>query len=60
MILLLEEFTAMPPTEGTFEDWQADLTEMKEMLITCCSRVDPQSTEETLERAKELSVDEAI
>jgi hypothetical protein len=60
LILLLEEFMEMTPTDGTATDWQADLTEMAEMLIACCTKIDPQSTEETLERAKEANADERL
>jgi hypothetical protein len=60
LILLLEEFIEMPPVDGTPEDWKADLTDMKETLIDCCSKVDPQSTEETLEQIKLRNTDEAI
>jgi hypothetical protein len=56
--LLLEEFIEMTPIDGSPDDWRADLTEMTETLITCCKKVDPQSTEETLEHAKEPAVDE--
>ncbi|MDR3234502.1 MAG: DEAD/DEAH box helicase [Planctomycetaceae bacterium] len=55
LILLLEEFAEMPPADGSAADWKADLTDMKETLIACCTKIDPQSTEETLERAKEAA-----
>lgn len=52
LILLLEEFAVLSPTEGDPAEWQADLRELGEMLIACCRKVDPGSTEETLEFAR--------
>ncbi|MDR0704190.1 MAG: DEAD/DEAH box helicase [Planctomycetaceae bacterium] len=60
LILLLEEFMEMTPVDGSLDDWKADLTEMTETLIACCTKVDPQSTEETLEHAKENAIDEIM
>jgi hypothetical protein len=52
LILLLDEFVAMKPADGTAEDWAADLTDIKESLLECCRRVDPQSTDQILEQAQ--------
>ncbi|MDR0336144.1 MAG: DEAD/DEAH box helicase [Planctomycetaceae bacterium] len=60
LILLLEEFIEMTPIDGSPDDWKADLKEMAETLVACCIKVDPQSTEETLEHAKENDIDEMI
>jgi len=50
----------MPPVDGSPEAWKADLTEMKEILFACCTKVDPRSTQEILEHAKDRQVDEAV
>ncbi len=60
LILLLQEFLRMTPADGSPEDWRTDLEEMTSRLIDCCSKVDPKSTEETLERAIQASLDEAM
>jgi len=60
LILLLDEFIAMPPKDGSPEEWRADLTDMKEMLLACCTKVDPQSTQEILEHAKDRNADDAL
>jgi hypothetical protein len=33
---------------------------MAETLIACCTKVDSQSTEETLEHAKEINIDDIV
>ena len=60
LILLLDEFLAMPPVDGSPEAWKADLTAMKETLFACCTTVDPRSTQEILEHAKDRHVDDAV
>jgi hypothetical protein len=60
LILLFEEFIDLPPTDGSAEEWKADIQSMLDQLIVCCRTVDPQSTEETLERAKEPNLDGAL
>jgi hypothetical protein len=60
MILLLDEFLGVPPVDGSPENWKADLTDMKEILLACCTKVDPQSTQEILEHAKDRNTDEAV
>jgi len=57
LILLLDEFLKMPPSDGSPEDWKTDLTDIKEILLACCTKVDPRSTQEILERTKELAND---
>jgi len=57
LILLLDEFLAMPPVDGSPDAWKADLIDMKETLLACCAKVDPKSTQEILEHAKDRSVD---
>jgi hypothetical protein len=52
LILLLNEFSEMPPADGSFEEWKANLNEMSNQLTVCCNEVDPKSTQETLEWAK--------
>ncbi|MDR2756136.1 MAG: DEAD/DEAH box helicase [Planctomycetaceae bacterium] len=60
LILLLGEFIEMTPVDGSPDAWKADLTEMAETLIACCTKIDSQSTEETLEHAKENAIDEIL
>ena len=60
LILLLDEFLGVMPKEGSPDDWKADLTEVKEILLACCTRVDPKSTQEILEHAKDRNVDDAV
>ena len=45
MILLIEEFKELV-------EWGDELASLGEMLIACCRKIDPTSTEETLEYAK--------
>jgi superfamily II DNA/RNA helicase len=59
-ILLLEEFLPLTPADETAESWQKELTEMKDKLNACCRKVDPQSTDEILERAAQTKFDEAV
>ena len=60
LILLLDEFLGIPPADGSPDDWKADLTKMKETLFTCCTKVDPKSTQEILEHAKDRNADDAM
>ena len=60
LILLLDEFLDVTPIDGAPDDWKADLTEIKEILLACCTKVDPQSTQEILEHARDRNVDDAI
>ena len=60
LILLLDEFLGVSPVDGSTENWKAYLTEMKETLLVCCTKVDPKSTQEILEQAKEHNADDAL
>ena len=60
LILLLDEFLGISPTDGSPDDWQTDLTEIKATLLACCTKVDPKSTQEILEHAKDRQVDDAV
>jgi hypothetical protein len=60
LILLLDEFLGMPPTDGSPETWKKDLTDVREILLACCTKVDPKSTQEILEHAKEQNVDDVV
>ncbi|MDR0326854.1 MAG: hypothetical protein LBI05_01010 [Planctomycetaceae bacterium] len=60
LILLLDEFLGIPPTDGSPDDWKTDLTDIKETLLACCTKVDPQSTQEILEHAKDSQSDDAV
>ena len=60
LILLLDEFLGMSPMDGSPENWKADLTEMKEILLACCTTVDPKSTQAILDHAKDRLVDDAL
>ena len=59
LILLLDEFLGVVPKDGSKDDWYADLTEVKEILLACCTKVDPKSTQEILEHAKDRQADDA-
>ncbi len=48
LILLLEEFHELVPADAKPLEWQNDLEEIGQMLVDCCRRIDPTSTEETL------------
>lgn len=52
LILLLGEFRPLTPPETTTEQWRADLTDISTRLADCCRRVDPSSTDKTLEEAE--------
>ena len=60
LILLLDEFLGVAPADGSPNTWRADLTEVKEILLACCSKVDPKSTQEILEHANDRITDEAV
>jgi superfamily II DNA/RNA helicase len=51
LILLLDEMANIPPNETTPEDWEDPLDDWAEILTESCRKVDPQSTDETLEMA---------
>ena len=60
LILLLDEFVGVLPVDGSPDEWKADLTDMKETLFACCTNVDPKSTQEIIEHAKDRNVDDAV
>jgi superfamily II DNA/RNA helicase len=51
LILLCEEFAQLTPTDVPAEEWQAFLRDLANRLTDACRRVDPTSTEETIQRA---------
>lgn len=51
MILLLEEFAALTPPGVRADDWQAELTEIGDVLTSACRSVDPQSTDLAIQKA---------
>ncbi|HKA05828.1 MAG TPA: DEAD/DEAH box helicase, partial [Gemmataceae bacterium] len=51
LILLCEEFAQLTPPDSTAEEWQAFLKDLANRLTDACRRVDPTSTEETIQRA---------
>ncbi|VTS01353.1 DEAD/DEAH box helicase [Tuwongella immobilis] len=51
MILLIQEFLQVTPSEGDPLDWQTDLEDLVNHLTATCREVDPTSTEETITRA---------
>jgi superfamily II DNA/RNA helicase len=52
MILLVREFTELPPPECDDTSWKADLLQVAEIITEACRRVDPTSTDRTLEQAE--------
>ncbi len=60
MILLLEELSELTPSEMNAETWKAELAELGNMLVECCRKVDPSSTEETLNFSKAKTIADAI
>lgn len=52
LILLIEEFRPLVPTDTNQAEWEQDLAQIGEMLTDCSRKVDPMSTEETLLTAK--------
>jgi hypothetical protein len=51
LILLCEEFAQVTPPDLPAEEWQAFLRDLANRLTDTCRRVDPTSTEETIQRA---------
>jgi superfamily II DNA/RNA helicase len=49
LILLIGEFTQLCPPDTTEEEWRGDLSQIREVIIESCHRVDPSSTDKTLE-----------
>ncbi len=55
LILLVQEFRQFVPPDTTEADWRADLDETALRLTESCRKVDPSSTEKTLEQAAEAA-----
>ena len=51
MILLCEEFASVCPADTTADEWNAFLRELSGRLTEACRKVDPASTDETIEAA---------
>jgi superfamily II DNA/RNA helicase len=51
LILLCEEFAQLAPPDVPPEEWQGFLRDLANRLTDTCRRVDPTSTEETIQRA---------
>jgi hypothetical protein len=51
LILLCEEFAQLTPPDLPPEEWQGFLRDLANRLTDTCRRVDPTSTEETIQRA---------
>ncbi len=51
MILLVAEFASLTPPDAEEDEWRGDLEEISRLLAESCRRVDPTSTEKTLEQA---------
>jgi hypothetical protein len=56
LILLCEEFAQLSPPDVPAEEWQAVLRDLANRLTDTCRRVDPTSTEETIQRAHSADV----
>ncbi len=56
MILLLREFAELAPADYDPEQWKAEFLDIASVLTESCRKVDPTSTERTLEQAE--AVDE--
>ncbi|HKB03606.1 MAG TPA: DEAD/DEAH box helicase [Gemmataceae bacterium] len=52
LILLCEEFAQLTPPDVPAEEWQGFLRDLANRLTDSCRRVDPTSTEETIQRAQ--------
>jgi hypothetical protein len=51
-ILLVSELVQLCPPDTTQEEWAADLEDISDHITDICHRVDPTSTDKTLEQAK--------
>jgi superfamily II DNA/RNA helicase len=56
LILLCGEFQTVCPTDTTAEEWRADLSDITERLIESCRTVDPTSTDDVLEHARDADL----
>jgi hypothetical protein len=52
LILMCEEFAQLTPPDTTPEEWHDFLRDLASRLTEACQRVDPTSTEETIQRAQ--------
>jgi len=52
LILLVKEFQQFTPPDCSAEEWLTELRDIADRLADCCRRVDPQSTDKTLEEAE--------
>ncbi len=52
LILLLGEFAQLCPGDATADQWRGDLTDVADRLTETCRQIDPNSTEQAIERAK--------
>jgi superfamily II DNA/RNA helicase len=56
LILLCGEFQTVCPADTTPEEWRADLSDITERLVESCRAVDPTSTDDVLEHARDADV----
>ena len=56
LILLCGEFAQVCPADTTPEAWQADMRDIANQLTESCRAVDPASTDEIMQKAKEGDV----
>jgi hypothetical protein len=56
LVLLCEEFLHVTPQGVSAEDWQAELRDLATRLAVSCRAVDPESTDEAMQRAHEGDV----
>jgi hypothetical protein len=52
LLLLLAEFSQFAPPDATEEEWRSEIEEIADQLAEACRRVDPASTDKTLEQAR--------
>lgn len=52
MILLVREFAELPPADYDPEQWKNEFLEIAAVITEACRKVDPTSTERTLEQAE--------
>jgi superfamily II DNA/RNA helicase len=52
LILMCEEFAQLTPPDTTAEEWQDFLRDLANRLTDACVRVDPSSTEQTIQQAR--------
>jgi hypothetical protein len=53
LILLIQEFEALCPPDTTEDEWRTDLDEIANCITECCRSVDPSSTDEMLQHARQ-------